>query len=39
MVKDSRTGVEKCNAHAVLDGEIDIFLEAALAQRIGEQTS
>jgi peptide chain release factor 2 len=39
MVKDSRTGVEKGNAHAILDGEIDIFLEAALAQRIGEQTS
>jgi peptide chain release factor 2 len=37
MVKDSRTGVEKGNAHAVLDGDIDIFLEAALAQRIGEQ--
>lgn len=37
MVKDSRTGVEKGNAHAVLDGDIDLFLEAALSQRIGEQ--
>jgi peptide chain release factor 2 len=35
MVKDTRTGVEKGNAHGVLDGDIDEFLEAALAQRIG----
>lgn len=35
MVKDSRTGVEKGNALGVLDGDIDGFLEAALAQRIG----
>ncbi len=33
MVKDSRTGVERGNAHAVLDGDIDAFLEAALAQK------
>ncbi len=33
MVKDSRTGVEKGNAQAVLDGDIDTFLEAALAQK------
>ena len=35
MVKDARTGVEKGNAAAVLDGDIDEFLEAALAQKIG----
>ncbi len=35
MVKDLRTGVEKGNAYAVLDGKIDEFLEAALSQRIG----
>ncbi len=35
MVKDLRTGVEKGNAQGVLDGDIDAFLEAALAQRMG----
>lgn len=35
MVKDLRTGVEKGNAQAVLDGKIDDFLEASLSQRIG----
>jgi peptide chain release factor 2 len=34
MVKDLRTGVEIGNAQKVLDGGIDPFLEAALAQRI-----
>ncbi len=34
MVKDLRTGVEKGNAQGVLDGDIDPFLEAALAQRV-----
>lgn len=34
LVKDTRTGVEKGNAHGVLDGDIDIFLEAALANKI-----
>jgi peptide chain release factor 2 len=34
MVKDARTGVERGNAHGVLDGDIDVFLEAALAMRI-----
>lgn len=34
LVKDTRTGVEKGNAHGVLDGDIDIFLEAALADKI-----
>ena len=32
MVKDLRTDVEKGNAQSVLDGDIDAFLEAALAQ-------
>jgi peptide chain release factor 2 len=32
MVKDLRTDVEKGNAQGVLDGDIDAFLEAALAQ-------
>jgi len=35
MVKDLRTGVETSNTQAVLDGEIDMFLSAALAQRVG----
>ncbi|MCB1550046.1 MAG: peptide chain release factor 2, partial [Hyphomicrobiaceae bacterium] len=34
MVKDVRTGVESGNPAAVLDGDIDRFIEAALAQRI-----
>ncbi|MBS0185261.1 MAG: peptide chain release factor 2 [Proteobacteria bacterium] len=36
MVKDLRTNVEVGNAPAVLDGDIDIFLESSLAGRIGE---
>jgi peptide chain release factor 2 len=34
MVKDLRTGVETGNTGAVLDGDIDRFLAAALASRI-----
>ncbi len=34
MVKDLRTSVEKSNAEAVLDGDLDDFLEAALAERV-----
>ena len=34
MVKDLRTGVEIGNPQGVLDGAIDKFLEAALAQKI-----
>jgi peptide chain release factor 2 len=34
IVKDLRTGVESTNPPAVLDGEIDAFVQAALAQRI-----
>jgi len=33
MVKDLRTGVSTSNAGGVLDGDIDQFMEAALAQR------
>ncbi len=34
MVKDLRTNVEKGNAQGVLDGDIDAFLEAALAAKV-----
>jgi peptide chain release factor 2 len=39
MVKDLRTGVEKGNAQGVLDGDIDAFLEAALAQGVAGKES
>jgi peptide chain release factor 2 len=39
MVKDLRTGVEKGNAQGVLDGDIDAFLEAALAQGMGAKNA
>jgi peptide chain release factor 2 len=34
LVKDLRTGVESTNPSAVLDGDLDRFIEAALAERI-----
>jgi len=34
MVKDLRTSVETSNVDAVLDGDIDSFLESSLAQRL-----
>ncbi|HEY7670379.1 MAG TPA: peptide chain release factor 2 [Hyphomicrobium sp.] len=34
LVKDLRTGTQSTNPTAVLDGEIDSFIESALAQRI-----
>ena len=34
MVKDLRTGIESTNPSAVLDGDLDAFIEAALAQRV-----
>ncbi|MBV8653040.1 MAG: peptide chain release factor 2 [Alphaproteobacteria bacterium] len=34
MVKDLRTGVETSQSQAVLDGDLDRFLEASLASRI-----
>ena len=38
MVKDLRTNVETSNTQAVLDGDIDAFMAAALAQRVqGDQ--
>ena len=39
MVKDLRTGVEKGNPDAVLDGALDDFMAAALAQRVGATRS
>jgi len=38
MVKDLRTGVETSNSQAVLDGDLDRFMAAALAQRLGGET-
>ena len=35
MVKDLRTGVETGNVQAVMDGDIDSFLEASLAGQVG----
>ena len=37
MVKDLRTNVEKGNAQGVLDGDLDDFMEASLAARVGNQ--
>ncbi|MCB1562089.1 MAG: peptide chain release factor 2 [Alphaproteobacteria bacterium] len=34
MVKDARTGVETTASQAVLDGDLDMFLEASLAHRL-----
>jgi peptide chain release factor 2 len=39
LVKDLRTGVEKGNPDAVLDGELDEFMAAALAARAGATRS
>ena len=33
MIKDLRTGIESSNCQLVLDGEIDIFIEAALSYK------
>ncbi len=35
MVKDLRTGVETSDVAAVLDGDLDRFMAASLAQRVG----
>jgi peptide chain release factor 2 len=35
MIKDLRTGTESTNTQAVLDGDIDGFLETSLAHRLG----
>lgn len=37
MVKDLRTGVETSNTEAVLNGDIDAFINAALAERVGSK--
>ena len=37
LVKDNRTGAESTNPDAVLDGDLDMFLEASLADRLGSQ--
>jgi peptide chain release factor 2 len=34
MVKDHRTNVESGNVQAVMDGEIDLFIDAYLRSRI-----
>ncbi len=39
LVKDLRTGVEKGNPAAVLDGALDDFMAAALAARVGATRS
>jgi peptide chain release factor 2 len=39
LVKDLRTGVEKSNPEAVLDGDLDEFMAAALAARAGATRS
>ncbi len=39
MVKDLRTGVERGNPGAVLDGDLDAFMAAALAARVGATRS
>jgi len=39
LVKDLRTGVEKGNPGAVLDGDLDEFMAASLAARVGAHRS
>ncbi len=39
LVKDLRTDVEKGNPQAVLDGDLDDFMAAALAVRLGAQST
>jgi len=39
MVKDLRTGVESSNPSGVLDGDLDAFMAAALAQKEGGDSS
>jgi peptide chain release factor 2 len=39
MVKDLRTNVETGNTGAVLDGDIDLFIESWLKQQVGEELS
>ena len=39
MVKDLRTEVETSDTRAVLDGDIDLFLSAALADKLGDENA
>jgi peptide chain release factor 2 len=39
LVKDLRTGVERGNPDAVLDGDLDAFMAASLAARVGATRS
>ncbi len=39
MVKDLRTGVETANPAAVLDGDLDAFIDGYLRSRIGEDAA
>lgn len=39
MIKDLRTNIETSNSSSVLDGGIDLFLEAALAHKLNKQDS
>jgi len=39
MVKDLRTGVETSQTAAVLNGDLDEFLEAALAAKLGDKST
>jgi peptide chain release factor 2 len=39
MVKDLRTEIETSNTQAVLDGDLDDFMAAALAAQVGDGTS
>ncbi len=39
LVKDLRTDAETSDCQAVLDGEIDLFLAAALAAKVGENAT
>ena len=34
MIKDLRTGIETSNCQGVLDGDIDMFIESALAYKV-----
>ncbi len=38
MIKDLRTGVERTDSQVVLDGDLDDFMHASLAQRLGGGT-
>jgi len=39
LVKDLRTGVESHSPQDVLDGNLDAFMAASLAQRVGEEST